>query len=281
MTIRSIEGFSILADCPSAGDTIVVAEGARDTVLAAGLDEPARVSAGRAVLGWTSGGRAPHPLVAIGDELWVVKSYRRGGWLARWNRELYLGCRRFYREMEVYARARRRGVPTVQSIALVIKRGRLGLCRAWLVSCYCEGSTPLSELLGRGATCGPEVDRRALAVCRAAGRAVRRMHEAGIDHRDLNLANLLVTREGDQVLILDWDRATIRTGGARRFAFKNLLRLYRSALKLQGHSTRLAPCLRSFLRGYFQRERGGPGRLRRYYRRRRFTGIHLHRLFWS
>jgi 3-deoxy-D-manno-octulosonic acid kinase len=66
------------------------------------------------------------------------------------------------------------------------------------------------------------------------GRSVRRFHEAGGVHADLNAWNLLVQEEADDpTFVIDLDRATVLDGptGGRR-ARANLRRLYRSFEKL-------------------------------------------------
>lgn len=238
------------------------------------------------IQGWATGGRAPHAIVRVDRASWVVKSYRRGGWVGRWNQDLYLGSSRFVREMDVCTLALRSEVPTVAPVALVLRRERLG-CRAWLVTPFVDDSFTFQDLLTdpRAAVGTDDVSTRSLRqLGRAAGMAVRRMHDVGIDHRDLNLGNLLVLRsslegESADVRILDWDRARILDGRAP-FGSQNLLRLLRSALKQDADSRLLAVSLCAFLRGYFPGDVAGLRRLRAYHRKNRFMAIGLHRLFW-
>jgi 3-deoxy-D-manno-octulosonic acid kinase len=289
MIARKIEGFEVVEVPGDRGGTLVVSRSARNRVLDAGLAEPDQAESSSRVAAWTCGGRAPHPVVRVDGDLWVVKSYRRGGWVARWNNEHYLSYERFFRELEVCARALREGVPTVLPIALVVKRNIMGFCRAWLISPFIEGSFNLAELILDARQAQADFPHKTMVtVFRAAGKAVRCMHRAGIDHQDLNLKNLLVAKapraaqkNEERVLILDWDRARVRAKEDDGFAFKNLLRLYRSALKLRSNVQLLAPCLRGFLRGYFQDDIPGLQRLRTYYSHRKFTEILLHRIFWT
>ena len=83
------------------------------------------------------------------------------------------------------------------------------------------------------------------------------MHRAGIEHLDLNLGNLITdspaAESSPRVLILDWDRARQHSREGE-FALRNLLRLFRSGLKIQPDPELFAACLRSFLKAYFQNE---------------------------
>jgi 3-deoxy-D-manno-octulosonic acid kinase len=307
--------FEVVEAPSGSGSLLVLARQKRQAFLDSGLEDPDRLLERAEVEQWISGGRAPHPVIRAGEERWVVKSYRRGGWVARWNHDLYWSGRRFLRELEVCLHALGAGVPSVPPIALVMKRRRFGGLRAWLVTPFVAPSRTLAAWLRPAADDAAGADLSLPArVFRLAGEAVRRMHDAGIDHPDLNLTNLLVSlrpgAEGPAVLILDWDRARRRAHGGA-FVHRNLLRLYRSALKLRPDLARLGFALRSFLHGYFSApcperrpgENGGaapvksggrpadakgprPARrglagLKAFYRRHRLAEYFCHRLFRS
>ena len=188
--------------------------------------------------------------------------------------------------MEVCTLALREGVPTIAPVALVLSREALGW-RAWLVTPFVDNAFTFQDLLNdpESALEPHQVSTSVLRqLGRAAGTAVRRMHETGIDHPDLNLGNLLAVRsslkEGPaDVRILDWDRARLRDGPSP-YGFQNLLRLLRSALKKLPDERLLSICLQAFLRGYFQGDVAGLRSLRAYHRRKAFVAIGLHRLFW-
>lgn len=265
--------------------TVVVSPRLREKVLEAGFADPDAALRRSSVEFWTSGGRIPHPVVRVGEDLWVVKAYRRGGFFSRWNRSLYWSGKRFLREIAVCNRALRAGVPTVPPVALILRRNRCRLLRAWLITPFVANAIPLSRFFSASALpAGPGAAVSTSAVFRAAGETVYRMHGAGIDHHDLNVNNLMAHATGAaaplQVIVLDWDRARFRPRPSG-FAYRNLLRLYRSGLKMRVGLAQLAEPVRSFLRGYFRKNLNGLDELRRYYRRWKFTGIVLHRLFWS
>lgn len=291
MSVRQIAGFEVIETAGGEGVRVVAPVQRRATVLAAGLADPDRLLAEVTVQRWIPGGRVPHPVIRVGHEEWVIKSYRRGGLVARWNEELYFDTRRFFRELEVSALAARSGIPTADPVALVVKKARFGGVRAWMVTRLIADSISLRDSLAAG-------DLVSIRPCfRAAGEVVRRLHVAGIDHPDLNLGNILVTGAAGapagsdpiKAFIVDWDRARTRDRECN-FALRNLLRLHRSGRKLQPDPGILGPSVRAFLRGYF----GGPARglddtglagaagvrrLRQYYRRRKFLEC-LHRSVW-
>src|SRR5262249_14763984 len=72
-------------------------------------------------------------------------------------------------------------------------------------------------------------------LLREVGVAVRKLHDAGVDHRDLQLHNILAAEDGGKrrIVIVDLDRAVSRRRGAlaARVRARNLGRLTRSAVK--------------------------------------------------
>jgi len=261
------------APVSSARGTLILKSALRDSLLAAGIAEPESMAAGPHVVGWLEGGRARHALIRWQEEEWVLKSYRRGGIVGRWNSQRYWGSERFLKELHVAARAQEAGVPTAEVLALVLEAAGLRSTRAWLLTRFLAGAKPLAD-------CGGLPDE--LQIFRAAGETVRRMHLAGIDHHDLHLGNIVITREprGPRVHIMDWDLARVRSEGSWS-PFANLVRLWRS-LEKGGKlgEIRLRPwSVPAFARGYFA---GRPAALRkaRAYFRRRALLLRVRSWFW-
>jgi hypothetical protein len=189
----------------------------------------------------------------------AVRHYFRGGILAPLLRDFHLDRRRPLREIELYVAARAAGVPTLEPVAGVSRRATGPLWRCDLVTRAVRGGRDLGELfteLGRGPA------KRRARVLAAVAKSVRALHDAGFEHRDLNLKNILIGEdeeapspststasppkpfalserseskgpaEGLRALIIDLDGATRHAGpvplAARR---ANLLRLYRSSQK--------------------------------------------------
>jgi tRNA A-37 threonylcarbamoyl transferase component Bud32 len=197
-----------------------------DRVLAAGLDRP---EAWESVLGARPGepGRgAAGRLVLDGDTRWVVKRMRRGGWTARLWRDRFLGAARLLRNLTVPIEAARRGVPTAAPAAMLLEEGPCRLYRAWLAVDEIPGAEDLLRRLAGAHPPGPDEIAEVL-------RTVRRMHDAGVVHRDLNLGNLLL-RSGrggaPEAHIVDLDRGRLLDGpvgtGKRRSALRRMERSY-------------------------------------------------------
>ncbi len=245
----------------------------------------------------------------------AVRHYFRGGLLGRFVADVHLGAGRPFRELALYERARRAGVPTLEPLGAVARRaaGPLPLYRFDLVTRLVAGARDLGALLEDGLAASPP--RRRRAVLEAAGRAVRALHDAGIAHADLNVKNLLIVvpagdggrgagegagegaelgegagvgvgvGAGDPVsaLVIDLDRCQIgREGVAEGRRGQDLLRLYRSAAKL-GHLIGRAVASRAdllrFALGYCGEDRAGlealSAKARDYGAR-----LALHRLGW-
>ena len=159
--------------------------------------------------------------VALGGRQCFVKPYVRGGLLGRAFGDRYVSAARFGRDLAAGEVVRRSGVPAPAVLALVIETEGL-LCRAWQISEFVEGLVELGSALAVRA------GRARREILRGAGRAVRRMHDAGVAHPDLTLRNVAVDGAGT-VMLLDFDRCTLAPWAARRR--HNLFRLHRSARK--------------------------------------------------
>jgi len=175
----------------------------------------------------------------------VVRENRRGGFIRHVVARHYLGLRpRPFGELAVTTEARRRGVPAAEVLAARVD-GWL-VYRGALVTREVPEARPLLAALAAAGD-GPARD----GVAAIAGRAVARMHDAGVFHADLNLGNILVDRDGATTLV-DFDRARLGAGAldvaGRR---DNLRRLARSLRKLDGAGTVAGPgVVAAFHRGY-------------------------------
>jgi 3-deoxy-D-manno-octulosonic acid kinase len=213
----------------------------------------------------------------VGEGRWVIRHYRRGGALASLLGDRYprIGTPRPVRELRVGRVAAALGVPTPEHIAAAVYPAGIWY-RGDLVTRWVPGSRDLARILfgrsdfgdpvaeapaeggARGDT-GPAASGAEPAMA-AAGRLVRRLHDAGVDHPDLNLKNVLIAGPpGDpDALVLDLDRARIRTRltDARRRSM--LARFWRSAGKWEARTgVALPPSLRqAFEAGYSDRPGG-------------------------
>ena len=120
----------------------------------------------------------------------MLKALRRGGLTSFVWRDHFLGARRLIDNLVIPLEAIRRGVATAAPVALLIERRPAGLCRGWLAIEEIAGANDLLSWLREGGP--PEAAGEAM-------RAVRTLHDAGVNHRDLNLGNLLLRRRGRRV----------------------------------------------------------------------------------
>jgi 3-deoxy-D-manno-octulosonic acid kinase len=158
----------------------------------------------------------------------VLRCNRRGGVMARIAHDTYLRVRghRPLQELAVTAEARRRGVPAAEVLAVRVE-GSI-LYRGAVVTAEVAEAATLVEALRAAPDAGA---RRRLAE--GAGRAVARMHGAGLRHADLNMTNLLARAGGDEMVVLDLDRARLSRPPLGRWARRRTLRrLARSWRKL-------------------------------------------------
>ena len=194
-----------------------------------------------------------------------------------------MGSGRFFQEVRVTEWARSQGVATAEVLALRVERTRWGLFEADLMTREIENARDLLACLRPGPGRPPAVaEFGRTPVIRSVAALLRGMHEAGLDHPDLNLKNILLQRgtDGPCGYVIDLDRASVKRPLARRRRVRSLARLYRSAEKLGclGGEIRLGDCLR-FIKYYSGEDRGLEQELRRLMRKGTVS-LRLHRLFW-
>ena len=166
--------------------------------------------------------------VTLGPAPAVVRHARHGGTLAPLLGDLYVGRPRFYHEADLARRLAEGGVRPPAVLAGV--RYRAGPAhRADVATEQVAGADLVEVFFGDRPPQGP---RRAAAL-EALGRLVRRLHDFGYVHPDLQLRNLLLTGEPGppRAWLLDVDtcRPMRRDGDVERA--RNLARFYRSWAK--------------------------------------------------
>ena len=138
----------------------------------------------------------------------VAKALQRGGVLGALARRTFFDPMRPLREAAVAEALRRRGVDTPPVVAVRIRRAWPGWTLELATARRTDARDLLEVLVARGAG-------GAHGLARALGRTLRRLHDLGLRHRDLQLKNLLVpdaVLEGDPdvaLVVLDLDRCTL------------------------------------------------------------------------
>jgi 3-deoxy-D-manno-octulosonic acid kinase len=154
------------------------------------------------------------------DDAWVLRPYRRGGMVARLSRRHYLWTglerTRAFRELRLLAELHDEGLPVPRPVAAAVTREGLVWTGA-LITVRISGARALADLLMANDT--------DTALLERVGSVIRRFHEAGLDHVDLNARNLLVDARR-RVWLIDLDRCRLRSPG--RWQAANLARLARS-----------------------------------------------------
>jgi len=170
------------------------------------------------------GGRGSISFLRLGDARLVLRRYLRGGLVAKLSRDRYLWLgeerTRAFREFRLLARLRELSLPVPKPVAARYRRGLLAY-RGELVTELLPGTETLAArwLAGRDSRDDWE----------GAGRCIRRFHDAGVQHADLNAHNIMLGA-ADGVWLLDFDRGRLREPGA--WQQRVLARLARSVQKI-------------------------------------------------
>jgi len=171
----------------------------------------------------TALGRGTTYFVKSGDSSFVLRHYRRGGFMARLSKDSYLwngeSETRSFAEWYLTYHLHRAGLPVPTPIAARYRRQGM-FYTADIITQRIEHSESLAARVAKGPL--------SLMQWIAIGRCIRRFHDAGVHHADLNAHNVLLTPE--QVYLIDFDRGTLRKRGW--WADTNLVRLYRSLEKV-------------------------------------------------
>lgn len=162
----------------------------------------------------------------------LIRRYHHGGALRALTGDLFFTWPpRPFHELAVTEEARRRGVSTVEPLAALVEPLAGIFYRGWLVTRRLDGARDAWAIAQ-----DEDIPAAERAVwLKAAAAAVCRMHRLGLDHRDLNLKNILLRREagGWRGYIIDLDKARLFSDSVpSERVERNLTRLARSIRKL-------------------------------------------------
>jgi 3-deoxy-D-manno-octulosonic acid kinase len=178
-------------------------------------------------------GRGTAWFLSVQNHAWVLRHYRRGGLISGLSRDRYWwrgeeGTRSFA-EWQLTYHLHRAGLPVPAPIAARYRKHGFGY-RGDIITERLMDVWSLAQAL--------DVAPLSLLTWIAIGRCLRRFHELGVCHADLNAHNILIGRDvnrhseesPDRVYLIDFDRGSLRKPGFWQDA--NLVRLRRSLEKI-------------------------------------------------
>lgn len=169
-------------------------------------------------------GRGQTYIVREGERQLVLRHYRRGGLIARVSHDRYIWrgeeATRPFRELRLLARMHAAGLPVPAPVAArYLRHGH-----SWsgdILVVFLPQTQTLAQRLSTGNV--------AFDTWAAIGRTLRRFHDEGVCHTDLNAHNVLLGPR-HEVYLIDFDGGSLRRPGL--WCDGNLVRLRRSLEKL-------------------------------------------------
>jgi 3-deoxy-D-manno-octulosonic acid kinase len=207
--------------------------------------------AARGEMSAVSGGRGSAWYVGSADHPWVLRHYRRGGFIARISQDRYWFSQedrvRSFAEWRLLHYLSQRGLNVPKPVAAFYRRERWTY-RCDLIMQRISQVQPLSAAL--------KAAPLAATIWREVGAAVARLHGHGVDHADLNAHNILLDA-GGMISVVDFDRGQLRTPGGA-WTLGNLARLKRSLQKIAAAlpADRFTPASWEYLLAGYQAARG-------------------------
>jgi 3-deoxy-D-manno-octulosonic acid kinase len=156
-----------------------------------------------------AGGRASIAVIDTGAQRWVLRHYRRGGFIASLSRDRYIFLgedrTRSFAEWRLLAELRRRGLPVPAPVAARYVAGVLTYT-ADLITEQLPDCRTLAD-----AITGAQLPAEQWS---AIGKTIAAFHREGVHHADLNAHNIMVEHAvAPRVYLLDFDRGRIEPRG--------------------------------------------------------------------
>lgn len=207
-----------------APDGAILYDASRASSLSTEAFDPAYWRARGQIEGEALGRGTAYFLRADAGRHWVLRRYCRGGLAARVSRDRYLwsgesGSRPFA-EWQLTYHLHRVGLPVPAPVAARYRHDGLSY-RGEIITERLIDALSLAQCLRVGAL--------SLLNWIAIGRCLKRFHDRGVCHADLNAQNVLLGR-ADEVFLVDFDRGSLRKPGL--WCDANLVRLRRSLEKV-------------------------------------------------
>lgn len=182
---------------------------------------------GRSAAPVSAGGRGGAWFIESDTSELVLRHYRRGGLVAALAEKTYFFTgfdrTRSTAEFNLLRKLRELSLPVPEPVAAITWKYRALWYRAAILVKRIPGAVTFAE-----SECLEEA-----SLWAEVGALIRRFHDEGLDHVDLNCDNILVS--GSRTYLIDFDRCRLRAGGENsadaEWKRKNLDRLYRSVEK--------------------------------------------------
>ncbi|MBW7473019.1 3-deoxy-D-manno-octulosonic acid kinase [Marinobacter sp. F4218] len=190
----------------------------------------------------SSGGRGAAWFIDADGSRLVLREYRRGGLVARLSERAYFYTReqdvRSFSEFRLLNQLHHMGLPVPKAVAAWYRKVSPVQYQAAIIIERLDETVPLAELITQ---LQPD-DWYSL------GQTIRRFHDAGVRHADLNCFNVLV--KGSLFYLIDFDKGQIRpSGSASNWKNANLERFARSLRKVAGEAAQ-QKVWDAFMNGY-------------------------------
>jgi len=176
-------------------------------------------------------GRKRYPIITFPEgQRVVIRQYSHGGVLQFFTRDLFLSGTRSFDELILTEEIRLSEIPTVTPVAAVHQVLIPPFYRPYLLTLEIPGALNLVQYVEEGGSkpIGEALLHKRKTI-RSAGLLLKKFHQAGFYHGDLQLKNFLVLK--DQVFLIDFDRSYRKPSLTSKERTKNLLRLNRSVDK--------------------------------------------------
>ncbi len=189
-----------------------------------------------------SGGRGGAWFINAAGKQLVLREYLRGGLASHISRRTYTYTGehnvRSFSEFRVLNRMVSMALPVPMPVAAWYRKVSPIQYQAAIVIERIQGAIPLADLM----------DTLNSADWHALGHTIRRFHDAGVRHADLNCFNVLVVER--DFFLIDFDKGCIMPPGSRsNWKVDNLNRFARSLKKVAGDAA-LNHVWDTFLNGY-------------------------------
>jgi len=169
-------------------------------------------------------GRGTAHYISADGRNFVLRHYHRGGLVAHFSRDRYFWRSdqetRPFAEWQLTYRLHRAGLPVPAPLAARYQHQGFTYTGD-IITERLNTVGSLAECLGQGAL--------SILTWIAIGRCIRRFHDLGVCHADLNAHNLLLNEDA-KVYMIDFDQCQLRKAGLWRDG--NLVRLRRSLEKV-------------------------------------------------